>query len=489
MSLTWRILLVSLLLNLLTVGVVQVVVYLSQEAWFRRERNALLEPVLDSLSLLERVYSPARIGSARQVRPLVLSPAIREVYEDAILTSGRPGYESVIDLNPRGAVHRDPDTFPRAEILAGMERAASVGGILPVAGGYCYCVRQGNEVAGYLWFVPRHPESSPTAPLLWAAFAAIIVSTGLFGLLLVWVVRRTVGQPMQALSRAAEQVASGSYEVRLPAAERLGELAPVVATFNRMASQVQGHTALLQSEVRAAVEEAKQKERALVLSARLASIGTLAAGVAHEINNPIGGMQNAVLRLLQSPDLPARQRTYLELVQDGLARIARTARRLLDFSPRQVAAGEFTLRKAVDSALALVEHRIGRQGIELQVNVAEDLPTVRGDAHEIQQVVLNLLLNALDALESRGSGGHIEVRAATHDGRLELVVADDGPGMDSADLGHVFDPFYSKKDRPDASGLGMFICYSIVQNHGGTIAVESARGAGFKVRIELPVAG
>jgi signal transduction histidine kinase len=486
MSLTWRILLVALLLNLLTVGTVQVVVYLSQEDWLRRERDGLLEPVLDSLSLLERVYAPGLLGSARQVRPLVLSPAIREVYDDVIVTSGRPGYEGLIYLNPRGASHRDPDSFPHGEILAGMERAARAGGILPVAGGYAYCIRQGAEIAGYLWFVPRHPETSPTAPMLWSALAAVLVSTLAFGLLLVWVVRRTVGQPLQSLSRAAEQVASGHYDVRLPAAERLGELAPLVATFNRMAGQVQGHTALLQSEVRAAVEEAKQKERALVLSARLASIGTLAAGVAHEINNPIGGMQNAVHRLLQQPDLAPRQRTYLELVQDGLQRVARTARRLLDFSPRQVAAAAFPLRQAVDSALALVEHRLGKQGVELALQFEPDLPAIHGDPHEIQQVVLNLLLNSMDAFEGRGRGGRITIRAERHGDRVVLAVEDDGPGMAAADLPHVFDPFFSKKERPDASGLGMFICYSIVQNHGGTIAVASEPGAGFRVRIELP---
>ncbi len=489
MSLTWRILLVSLLLNLLTVGVVQVVVYLSQEDWFRRERNNLLEPVLDSLSLLERIYVPEALSSPRQVRPLVLSPEIREVYEDVIVTSGRPGYENLIYLNPRGAVHRDPDRFPRAAILAGMERSATQTGMLPVAGGYCYCLRQGSEIAGYLWFVPRHPESSPTAPLLWAAFGAILVSTALFGLLLVFFVRRTVTLPLQKIGSAAEQVAAGRYEVRLPASERLGELGPVVATFNRMASQVQGHTALLQSEVRAAVEEQKQKERALVLSARLASIGTLAAGVAHEINNPIGGMQNAVNRLLQGENLGERQRTYLELVQSGLARIARTARRLLDFSPRAVAAGNFPIGKAIDSALALVEHRVQQSGVTLRVDVAPDLPAVAGDAHEIQQVVLNLLLNALDALESKGRGGSIAVRAWAGDGKLLIECEDDGPGMDPRDLGHVFDPFFSKKERPDASGLGLFICYSIVHNHGGTIGVDSRPGAGFRVHIELPAAG
>lgn len=486
MTLTWRILLLALLTNLLTVGTVQIVLHFSQREYLARERDGLLKPVLDSLSLLERVYSPNRLSSAHEIRPLLRSAAIREVYDDVIVTSGRPGYGSLIYLNPRGAVHRDPDAFKHQEIQAGMERAALAGGILPVAGGYCYCLRQGTEIAGYIWFVPRQPEGAPTAPVLWSALLAVVVSTLGFGLVLAWAVKRTVSLPLQRLSRSAELVTGGRYDTRLSETESFGELAPLVATFNRMVGKVHGHTALLESEVRDAVEAAKRQERALLLSARLASIGTLAAGVAHEVNNPIGGMQNAVLRLLQKTDLTEQQRSYLLLVQDGLSRIARTARRLLDFSPRQLAAGQFPLRTPVQSALALVEHRLNQQGVVVDVDLAADLPEIRGDSHELQQVLLNLLLNALDALHSRGPGGHIAIRATQIAQHLHVVVADDGPGMAQADLEHVFDPFFSKKDRPDASGLGLFICYSIVQNHGGTICAESAPGCGFTVRIELP---
>jgi signal transduction histidine kinase len=255
-----------------------------------------------------------------------------------------------------------------------------------------------------------------------------------------------------------------------------------------MAKQVRDHTQTLEQAVREAVEQTKQKERALVLSSRLASIGTLAAGVAHEINNPIGGMQNAVNRLLQAPDLSDKQRTYLQLVLDGLQRIARTARRLLDFSPRAKAPGSFPVSLPIDGARALVEHRLQRAGVQFTVDVPKDLPPVHGDAHEIQQVMLNLLLNSLDALEARGKGGAITVRAERDGDRLHVRVDDDGPGMDAKDLPRVFDPFFSKKDRPDASGLGMFICYSIVQNHGGEISVDSRPGEGFHVHIVLPLA-
>jgi len=488
-SLAWRILLLALLLNVIAVGGVQMAVYRSQQDWYEQEIQKQSANVISSFSELQRVYSPERLSDGRQVRQLVLTRSIRELYEDVVVTSGRPPYEAQIYLNPRGAVHRDPDAFPRAQILAGMEQAREADGQLPVAGGYCHALRQGESIAGYIWFLPKHPAALPSNLPFWTSLVAVGTATLLFGTVLFWAIRRTIGKPLRALREAAAGVAGGSYAVRLPAGLAHGELGPVMAVFNHMAAQVESHTATLERAVREAVEQAKQKERALVLSSRLASIGTLAAGVAHEINNPIGGMQNAVNRLLQNPDLAERQRVYLQLVQDGLQRIARTTRRLLDFSPRKAAVGTFGIDAAIEGARALVEHRVQKQYAELVVEVAPGLPPVRGDAHEIQQVLLNLLLNSLDALEQKGRGGRITVSAEAKGGKVHLRVQDDGPGMDPADLPRVFDPFFTKKERPDASGLGMFISYSIVQNHGGEMTLDSRLGEGFSVHIVLPAAG
>jgi signal transduction histidine kinase len=126
--------------------------------------------------------------------------------------------------------------------------------------------------------------------------------------------------------------------------------------------------------------------------------------------------------------------------------------------------------------------------VSLDVDLAPGLPSVHGDAHEIQQVMLNLLLNSLDAMEKRGNG-RIAVSARGLADKVHLHVDDDGPGMDPQDLPRVFDPFFSKKERPEASGLGMFISYSIVRNHGGEITVDSRLGEGFKVHIVLPAVG
>ncbi len=488
MSLAWRILLLALLINAVTVGTVQVVVHLAQGSWLSDARQELVAGVQAPFTELERIYSPKALHDAaadkRQVRRLLQQRSTRELYDDVIVTSGRPPYDGVY-LNPHGAVHRDPDLFPQAVIVAGIVEARGVDGILPVADGYCRALRQGDAVVGYLWFKPRFTPSLPTSLPLWTSIFGVTAGTVLFGVVLFWAVRRTIGRPLQALGDAAAAVTRGHYDVRLPEGQGVPELAPLVSTFNRMAAQVEDHTKTLEQAVRTAVEQTKEKERALVVSARLASIGTLAAGVAHEINNPIGGMQNAVNRLLQAPGLLDKQRVYLELVQDGLQRIGRTARRLLDFSPRHVTAGRFAVGTAVDGARALVEHRLQTQNVSLEVDIDEDLPAVHGDAHELQQVMLNLLLNSLDALAGR-RGGRITVRARAEAGKVHLHVDDDGPGMESQDLARVFDPFFSKKDRPDASGLGMFISYAIVQNHGGEMTVDSRPGEGFAVHIVLP---
>jgi two-component system NtrC family sensor kinase len=431
------------------------------------------------------VYTAERLRDETQTRDLVPSPVIREDFSDVVVTSGRPPLSGTVYLNPRGAVHRDPDLFRMADILAGMQQARVADGLVPVDGGFCTAVRAQQRIAGYLWFVPRLDVEVPALPL-WFLLSTVLGGSLLFGVVLYQVVVRAIGRPLQRVGAAAERVGAGSYEVRLPELHGAPELDTLVRSFNAMAQKVQGNTEHLERAVRTAVDEAKRTERALVQSSRLATVGTLAAGIAHEINNPIAGMLNAVNRLLADDRLGEKPRTYLLLVQDGLQRIARTARKVLDFAPRKAVAQAFALRLSIDGARALCEHRLQQQGVQLHVDVAADLPPVFGDPHEIQQVLLNLLLNSLDALQPRGRGGRIAVTAARAGELVRITVDDDGPGVDPADLPRVMDPFFSKKDRSDASGLGLFISYSIVQNHGGTMTVDNVPTGGFRVVMTLP---
>lgn len=488
MSLAFRILLIVLLLNLAVVGGVQVALYWAQRERLRQDQESYLQEFRRFVSILSDVYSPERLtGTDEQVRDLLKARGIRDVFSDLWVTSGRPASDAFVHLNPRGAVHRDPDRFPRRTILAGLERARNERGLIEVADGYCMAIRRANEVVGSLWFLPVSRPAAPALPF-WPTAAAVVLGTALFGLLLYGVVRRTVKAPLQRIGEAAAAVGAGRYDVQVPEPRGMRELSALVQSFNAMARKVGGHTEELEREVARAVADARQREQALVLSSRLAAVGTLAAGIAHEINNPIGGMLNAVNRLLAATDLDERERRYLGLIQDGLQRVARTARKVLDFSPRSIEPRAFTLASAVEAARALVDHRLQRQGVRLTVTLAEALPRLYGDPHEIQQVLLNLFLNSLDALEGAQHAGQIRVLGSAADGRVLVEVIDDGPGMDPADVARAMDPFFSRKERPDASGLGLFICYSIVRNHGGEIAVESEPGKGFRVRLELPAA-
>lgn len=496
MSLGWRILLFALLLNVLTVGSVQIVVHEAQQQWFENERALLSQSVDQSFEELERVYAPEELVDASStgavVRKLLRNQSLQEIYSDVIVTSGRPPFDNSVYLNTVGAVHRDPDTFDLREIVEGIGRAARTDGPFQVGNGFCRALRQNQRVVGYLWFVPKmFPRLPASLPVL-TAILGILASTILFGAVLFWLTRRTIGRPMQEIGAAAQAVAAGKYDERMPELRGVPELQQFVQTFNRMAEQVENHTTNLQDAVEKAVDETEQKERALVQSTRLATIGTLAAGVAHEINNPIGGMQNAINRLLKSEGLTDKQQVYLKLVQDGLARVARTTRRMLEFAPKDAESAGFDVVDAIASAHALVEHRCQQENVAFAMEPAAEtlqLPPVYGDAHEIQQVMLNLFLNSLDAMgDAKQAEGKITVTCSTHGGMVRVVVADDGPGMEKELQARVFDPFFTQKQRPDASGLGMFISYSIVRNHGGTMTIDSAPGAGFRTTIELPVA-
>ena len=485
MSLAVRILAVVLLLNLLVVGAVQTASFATQQEWIKTQQSRSLAAAL--VPYLLDVYTAERLDDETQVRVLVQSPIIREYFDDVIVTSGEPPLTGLVYLNPRGAVHRDPARFPLREVLRGMEEARVREGLVQVADGFCTAVRTKDRIAGYLWFVPRLDVEAPKLPW-WFLLATAVGSSLLFGLVLYPVVVRTVGRPLQRVGAAAERVGAGDYQARLPDLEYAPELRALVASFNAMAQKVQDNTANLEAAVRAAVDEAKRTERALVQSSRLATVGTLAAGIAHEVNNPIGGMQNAVVRLLADKGLTDRQRTYLQLLQDGLARVARTARKVLDFSPKQAEARPFSLRACIEGARALCEHRMQKDSVRFEAIGLDEAPAAFGDPHEIQQVVLNLFLNSLDAFEQDRRAGTINVRASAQGEFVRLEVQDDGPGVDAADLPRVMDPFFTKKERPDASGLGMFLSYSIVRNHGGSMTVDSAKGKGFLVVITLPKA-
>ena len=218
---------------------------------------------------------------------------------------------------------------------------------------------------------------------------------------------------------------------------------------------------------------------------KLAALGTLAAGLAHELNNPIGIMSSRIeLMLLEGAStLPAEVRNDLQVLHRQTQRVARITQGLLSFARRS--SGDRTpvdLNYIVRETLLLVESQIVKAGVRLAVDLSPELPAVLGDADMLQQVVLNLVTNARDALA--GGGAITIVSRLREEGLVELVVADTGPGIAPEDLPRVFDPFFSTK--PTGTGLGLAITHGIMNEHRGTIDVESVPGQGTRFILTFP---
>jgi signal transduction histidine kinase len=240
---------------------------------------------------------------------------------------------------------------------------------------------------------------------------------------------------------------------------------------------------------RLAEEERTALEQAARRAEKLAALGTLAAGLAHELNNPIGIICSRIEVMLleaESTGLPDAIRNDLEVLHRNAGRVARIAQGLLSFSrhsPETYAAVQ--LNDVVRETLLLAEHQVTRTGVSLRVDAEDPLPPIRGDGNALEQVLLNLITNAGAAVEA---GGEVRIATRRHPDRpgfVQLIVADTGCGIPPDILPHIFDPFFSTK--PSGTGLGLSISHGIVREHGGTIDVESTPGQGTRFSLTLPV--
>ncbi len=325
------------------------------------------------------------------------------------------------------------------------------------------------------------------------------VQIGLIGLATVVLTRRLVGRPIRRLMEGTAAV--GELELDRPIeVGTSGELQALAHSFNQMRErlretldQLNQLTQGLEHQVETRTAELRAAEQKLARSDRLASLGTLAATVAHEINNPVSGVLNLaklLRRLLGEDGVPSERleefRRYLALVESETARVGRIVADLLSFSRQaRPRADRVDLNAVVGSSLAMLAHRFRSGRVVLEQRLEAGLPEVRGDASQLQQVVVNIVANAVEAL---AGDGRVEVRTRLCRGRPVLEVADTGSGIAAADLPRIFDPFFTTKEEGKSLGLGLAVVYGIVEGHGGEVAVESDPGRGTTFRVTLPPA-
>jgi two-component system NtrC family sensor kinase len=298
------------------------------------------------------------------------------------------------------------------------------------------------------------------------AAAAILAS----GAVLWWLNRRLVLRPVEALAEGTRRVAAGDLATPI-AVEARHELGDLARAFNEMTGRL------------------ADAQRQLAQADKLASLGRLAAGVAHEINNPLTGvLTNASFQLKRAPEGSAL-RQDLEVVVRETMRCREIVRGLLDFArPAPPSRALVDLNEVVRRALKITLQALTLQHVSLELELAPEAPAALGDANQLQQVVVNLLVNARDAVSG---GGCIRVRTRSERAGeaefAEIVVEDGGCGIQEADLPHLFEPFFTTKGT-HGTGLGLAVTWGIVQAHGGSIDVRSEVGKGSRFTVRLPLA-
>lgn len=306
-----------------------------------------------------------------------------------------------------------------------------------------------------------------------------------------------VRDPLQELKAGTERIASGDlgYHIGVRSQDEAGELAE---SFNEMSSRLQLAQAeitawarTLEERVEEKTGELKQAHQRMLHVEKMATIGKMAAVVAHEINNPLSGIltySRLVKRWIEknTQASPKREemRGSLDLIASESKRCGELVQNLLSFSrvsPMNLAWCD--LNQVIERCIKLVQHKLEIAGIQLNLDLGADLPPAHCDPAQIEQVVLAMVINAVDAMPQEGNLW-ISTRAV-HES-MELIIRDDGVGIPEEHLAHIFEPFYTTKES-GGSGLGLAISQNIVERHGGNIEVKSVVGEGTTFKIVLPI--
>ena len=237
------------------------------------------------------------------------------------------------------------------------------------------------------------------------------------------------------------------------------------------------------------VTDLKRLEEQLIQAEKLAAMGQMLAGVAHELNNPLTAILGVTELVREREGLDDSMKRQLDLTHRQARRAARIVQNLLEFSrPASPQKKPIDLNSIIERTLQLHEHSLRRNQVAVDFAPRTDLPAVVGDANQLIQVLLNLISNAEQAIREVRESGRIQIRLASSSGNVIITVQDDGVGIAADALPKLFDPFFTTKRPGGGTGLGLSICLSIVREHGGTIQAESLPGGGSAFKIYLPVA-
>lgn len=330
--------------------------------------------------------------------------------------------------------------------------------------------------------------------MLWTTLLAVLFAT-----LITSIMVRVSIRPINELVVATGRVAGGDYDVKVTTPVRNDEIGDLASSFNKMTADLKAsRNALVEKELlEDLVAELKETQQQLVQAGKMAAVGQLAAGVAHEINNPLAGIMGYAQ--LASEHIRARQATgippseihrfvgYIENMERQSQRCKQIVQNLLRFArastheePEPV-----DVNQVVRETLSFLSHQMVSNGVQLDSHLADPLPPIKGHPGKLQQIFTNILINALQAIKT--GQGRIGIDTSVADNWVTIRISDSGEGIPEENLDKIFEPFFTTKEIGQGTGLGLSVTYGLVKDMGGNIGVESSVGQGTIFTLSFPV--
>jgi len=353
-----------------------------------------------------------------------------------------------------------------------------------------------GEIIGILYVGILEKKYSDIKVITLLTFLCITGVGMLFAFGIAYFIAHTVTRPVMQLKTGVERLSKGCYDcgISVRTKDEIGRLAD---SFNMLCRELQKTHTRLRGKIEAADEDLKkayrelqQKQDRLVEAEKLASMGQLSAGIAHEINNPLGTIllhAHILLRKLKSDE---EIREDISLIMEESERCRHIVRGLLDFGRQtHVAAVSSDIGELIDDALVLIDSEEKAHDVEFAKHIEQGMPHIPVDSNQIKQVLINLLKNSLEAVD--GIEGRITCEAGMSENKRSAVirVADNGRGISKENLSQIFTPFFTTKESEKGTGLGLAIAYGIIKMHSGSITAESEEGKGTVFTVSLPVQG
>jgi signal transduction histidine kinase len=439
--------------------------------------NSTLTPKLPTLTLAIRDVSASGAGST------TISAIVR--LDDLLAITRRSGVFDISITDSSGHLLAHPEVGRvagketialRPEVVALDARhsagitleylrdgARTIGGFAPVGFGGLFAVAEIPKAAAYL-------ASRNLLNRLLLVALGLLLASAVAGL--VW--SRRITRPMEILSRATGEVAKGHFDIQVQVKSK-DEIGTLASSFNHMASELKDRES--------ALHEAQAQ---LVQSEKLAAVGQLGAGIAHEVKNPLAGILGCAQLSLRDAPQGTLLAKNLQLIEKETKRCKMIIENLLKFARQEKTILEPTdINRVVEDAIAIVLHQLELNQVKVLKDLAPGLPQIRGNANQLQQVFMNLMINAQHAMEGGPGTVTLSTRPSGSD-RIEVRVTDTGPGIPEEIQKRIFEPFFTTKPTGKGTGLGLSVSYGIVKDHGGEIRSESQPGKGATFVITLP---